>query len=165
MAEETKTTMLNLRTWHLVLGIVILLIIILAIVFWDDIRKKFKRDAPATTTTPDDGLDYNRVLKKGVTGEEVKKLQQLLGNVEVDGIFGPITEAALLARKGVTSISLTQFGQLPDVTNTTQMVQAQTEEESLMEYEDAMYGIWAFQAPAENGMFQNGVNTSVNWVA
>jgi hypothetical protein len=46
-------------------------------------------------------LNYNKVLKNGVSGEEVKALQLLLNKVEVnsplvvDGKFGPLTEAKL----------------------------------------------------------------------
>lgn len=64
-------------------------------------------------TTPPAGLDQNKVLMNGSRGDEVKFLQGLLG-VTADGIFGPQTEAALFARKGVKQTSLAQFSQLPD---------------------------------------------------
>lgn len=60
---------------------------------------------PGSTST---GLDYTKVLKRGSTGGEVKLLQYLLG-VTTDGQFGPKTEAALLAKKGVKEITLYQY--------------------------------------------------------
>lgn len=71
---------------------------------------------PSTSTT----LNRDKVLKKGVTGEEVKELQRLLGFVEereVDGIFGNDTHNALVKRKGVTEVTLRQFATLPDINN------------------------------------------------
>lgn len=53
-------------------------------------------------------LDRNLVLKQGVRGNEVKELQRLLG-VAQDGIFGPITENALMQLKGVRQITLATF--------------------------------------------------------
>lgn len=47
-------------------------------------------------------------LKKGAKGENVRKLQIALG-VSADGSFGPLTEAALMRKHGVTSVSLTLF--------------------------------------------------------
>lgn len=58
------------------------------------------------------GLDYNRVLKNGVRGNEVSQLQSLLNMAEVnsplvvDGIFGPKTEAKLQRLTGSKSITL-----------------------------------------------------------
>lgn len=53
---------------------------------------------PSTPT-----LDGNKLLKKGVTGAEVKELQRMLNTLHkqppphlvVDGIFGPLTESRL----------------------------------------------------------------------
>lgn len=53
-------------------------------------------------------LDRNKELKLGVTGPEVKYLQHLLGITE-DGIFGPITEAALMDAKCFSSTTLDTF--------------------------------------------------------
>lgn len=73
---------------------------------------------PATTThqapKPVVTLNNNLVLKKGSKGEEVKKLQQLLG-ITADGIFGSQTEAALLAKKGVKEVTLAKYPTLLDV--------------------------------------------------
>lgn len=70
--------------------------------------------APTTPTTPTVVLDRNKLLKKGVNGVETKELQKLL-IVSADGIFGTQTEAALLAKKGVTQTSLNQYASLPNV--------------------------------------------------
>jgi len=55
-------------------------------------------------------LDYDKLLKRGTTGPEVKQLQAWLG-VSSDGIFGPITESALQQKKGVVEITLNQYNQ------------------------------------------------------
>ncbi|MEO4005790.1 hypothetical protein [Flavobacterium sp. CAU 1735] len=54
-------------------------------------------------------LDYNKVLKYGVRGEEVKELQQRLGGLVVDGIFGTKTQSRLKSVKNVIEITLNQF--------------------------------------------------------
>lgn len=68
-------------------------------------------------------LDMNRVLSYGDRGEEVEKLQELLGFVSkriaqvnkkeklnvLDGDFGPATEKALYESKGVRAIALKNF--------------------------------------------------------
>lgn len=59
-------------------------------------------------------IDENKVLKKGVSGEEVKILQGFLG-VGTDGVFGAITEAALFKLKAVYQTTLKQFKTLPTV--------------------------------------------------
>jgi hypothetical protein len=61
---------------------------------------------PEETSKPP--LDRNKLLRRGVKGEEVKVLQSLL-NVKADGDFGKITLNALQKAKGVTQISLNQF--------------------------------------------------------
>lgn len=70
-----------------------------------------------TTTTQPVIIDKNKLLKRGVNGLETKKLQELLGFVypDNDGIFGPKTEGALLAKKGVIQTTLNQFATLPNV--------------------------------------------------
>ncbi|WNM19287.1 peptidoglycan-binding domain-containing protein [Flavobacterium capsici] len=58
-------------------------------------------------------LDENKLLKKGSTGPEVQKLQEML-NVGADGVFGSITEAALYRQKAVKQTTLKQFVALPN---------------------------------------------------
>lgn len=74
------------------------------------------QELPATNNqnTNQTTIDENKVLKKGVTGEEVKILQSFLG-VGPDGVFGPITEAALFKLKAVYQTTLKQFKTLPTV--------------------------------------------------
>ena len=73
----------------------------------------YKKSKPVSTVNdvvlPTTTLDFNKVLKYGVRGDEVKELQQRLGGLVVDGIFGPKTEARLKAIKGVKEITLAQF--------------------------------------------------------
>lgn len=59
-------------------------------------------------TTQAPTLKTSITLKKGAVGNEVRRLQTLLG-VAVDGDFGTITEAALYAKKGVKQITLAAF--------------------------------------------------------
>jgi murein DD-endopeptidase MepM/ murein hydrolase activator NlpD len=62
-----------------------------------------------TTMFQDATLNLSLLLSKGLyNSPEVKRLQQLLG-VVADGHFGPQTELALIARKGVTKIALKDF--------------------------------------------------------
>ncbi len=76
--------------------------------YW--IYSKSKTQSNANdTVSPGTQLDYNKVLKSGVRGIEVSELQQRLGGLAVDGIFGPKTEARLKAVKGVTQITLAQL--------------------------------------------------------
>jgi hypothetical protein len=67
---------------------------------------------PTATTNPIPqtgvSLDRNKLLAKGSKGLEVRELQRLLG-IKIDGDFGNITLTALLAKKGVSQISLNAF--------------------------------------------------------
>lgn len=68
--------------------------------------KKFSKTNKSAENIDDTNyLDKNLILKKGSRGEEVRELQKLL-KVAADGIFGPITETALLKQRGVKQISL-----------------------------------------------------------
>lgn len=62
------------------------------------------------------GLDKNLILKVGSRGLEVVELQKRLGIV-ADGIFGPVTEKALFAKKGVQNSSLNQYAITADRNN------------------------------------------------
>jgi len=56
--------------------------------------------------TPEKTIDTTKILSKGSTGEEVKRLQTALNGLLVDGNFGALTEARLKVVTGKTSISL-----------------------------------------------------------
>lgn len=168
MAEKKN----DLETKHYVALAVILLIIVLLIVYWQKVKAWFagnqKPPSQTAQNTPPAGLDMHKVLKKGVTGEEVKQLQQWLG-VTTDGIFGPITEGALLQKKGVAEITLSAYGQLPDMYA-----------DAAPGQEEDDYPVWtnpfswfgmavmpnglASATGAEPGIFQNGINTTIRWV-
>jgi peptidoglycan hydrolase-like protein with peptidoglycan-binding domain len=66
---------------------------------------------PATPTAIPTTIDQGLVLKLGSKGEEVKRLQSLMGitGKDADGIFGPQTEYKLLKLKGVKAITIKQF--------------------------------------------------------
>lgn len=48
----------------------------------------------STTITKEEVFDMS-TLKQGATGQQVKALQKLLGGLDVDGEFGPLTKAAV----------------------------------------------------------------------
>lgn len=76
----------------------------------DDVTEFAEPSPQNTNPNPQTGasLNRNRLLAKGSKGLEVRELQRLLG-VPIDGDFGAITLAALLAQKGVTKISINAF--------------------------------------------------------
>lgn len=60
-------------------------------------------------------VNETKVLGVGSTGIEVEQLQALLG-VKVDGVFGSSeTLPALMATKGVSTVTLSQFANLPTI--------------------------------------------------
>ena len=69
---------------------------------------------PSYTPPASSALNNNLVLMKGSKGNEVKALQKLLG-LTADGIFGPVTEATLKAKKGVVKISLAQYNSMANI--------------------------------------------------
>lgn len=73
---------------------------------------------PIPTPTPVQPIPLNKnlVLAIGSRNAEVELLQQLL-NIPSDGIFGPLTQKALMAIKGVKSITLNQFATKANVNN------------------------------------------------
>jgi hypothetical protein len=76
----------------------------------NDIPEETEPTTTITNPIPQTGvsLDRNKLLAKGSKGLEVRELQRLLG-IKIDGDFGNITLTALLAKKGVTGISLNTF--------------------------------------------------------
>ncbi len=78
---------------------------------------EYAEPSPLTTNpNPQTGASLNRnlLLTKGSKGLEVRELQRLLG-VPIDGDFGSVTLAALLAQKGVTKISINAFAKKANV--------------------------------------------------
>lgn len=71
--------------------------------------------ATEPSTQQPEGLDMDKRLQRGDRGPEVKRLQQLLMKEiyltagQDDGIFGPITETALLEARGVPATTLRAF--------------------------------------------------------
>lgn len=53
--------------------------------------------------------DWNKILKKGSKGNEVKVLQKALKQLDVDGDFGSGTEKRLIAVTGFNQISINQY--------------------------------------------------------
>lgn len=56
--------------------------------------------------------NWNKILKKGSTGAEVKVLQKALRQIDVDGDFGSGTEKRLIAVTGLNQISVNQYNTL-----------------------------------------------------
>lgn len=100
----------------LIAGVSLLGIAVVATAFGS--KKDNSQVDSITPTNPEETqpikLDENKVLKKGVNGEEVKVLQSYLG-VSTDGIFGAMTEAALFKLKAVYQTTLKEFQNLPTV--------------------------------------------------
>lgn len=103
---------------------IILILVIILVLKWEWIKSKLP--APVQNILPggisqntdmsetpgfNAGLDYNKILKHGVTGPEVETLQGWLNfyageKLEVDGIFGSKTETALMKHTGLKTITL-----------------------------------------------------------
>jgi LPXTG-motif cell wall-anchored protein len=64
-----------------------------------------------TTTTENVKPDWNKILKKGSKGIEVRTLQKALKKVDVDGDFGIGTENRLKQVTGLNQISVNQYNQ------------------------------------------------------
>jgi LPXTG-motif cell wall-anchored protein len=64
-----------------------------------------------TTTTENVKPDWNKILKKGSKGIEVRTLQKALKRVDVDGDFGIGTENRLKQVTGLNQISVNQYNQ------------------------------------------------------
>lgn len=117
---------------------VVAFLILLAVVNWNTVKASVQNLVPGSlggqatppssgsttstgkaTTATGSGINYNRVLAKGVSGPEVKMLQETLNKINrvqqgialqlaEDGKFGPLTEKMLQYYAGVTSITLNQ---------------------------------------------------------
>jgi len=86
------------------------------------VNKYFKSRPKSIDSDEFSGLDMDKVLSKGSTGDEVAHLQTMLVNQYgadlgftggekdgIDGQFGSLTEKALFDAKGVNKTSLKQF--------------------------------------------------------
>lgn len=125
MAEKQSS-----KTWVLAVVIVLIIIAALALFYRNEIQAWFSKDKTAqpgaqqnpqtqtntqtNTTTVVQQADWNKVLRQGVQGPEVGILQYWLG-VDQDEKFGPITEGALMDKKGVKQITLNDYDTTPDV--------------------------------------------------
>lgn len=93
---------------------ILVVIVALLVAYRNKLTALFTRkpapNAPATViaATIPASLDRDKVLRSGVTGPEVTYLQMILG-VKQDGIFGPVTEAALQDEKCVKETTLNTY--------------------------------------------------------
>jgi murein L,D-transpeptidase YcbB/YkuD len=141
-----------------ILIVVLVVVLLLLILFRDKVAAMFAKKtetAPSTTgkttavPTPAP-VNYDKNLSKGLYNDaSVALLQQWLG-IKADGDFGPATEAALLAKKGVTQITLNQYQQLADVQHT---------EDSTDE------GIGTNFSSTFSTFFNSGTSSAVNWLS
>ena len=104
----------NSKKYWIIGGIA--LVVVIALNKWiKGMPKPINSDAYA-------GLDLEKVLSKGSTGDEVFELQRILVNQYgadlgftgfdkdgIDGQFGSLTEKALIGAKGVKQISLKEL--------------------------------------------------------
>lgn len=151
--------MSKLKTWHVVLIMVVVVIAIAVLLFGKNIKAVLmanqQPDKPANTPQPAQ-LDYNKNLYKGINNSpEVKLLQQWLG-VNTDGDFGPVTEQALKSRKGVTQTTLNQYQQLPDA-------QQVANNESGAKWYNYLPFPFSFFSLTEENLMQPGINNSIEW--
>lgn len=103
---------------YLTVGILILVVFLL-VFYRNKIMVLFAKAKPVAAPAPavsnpsiEPSLDRDKVLKRGVTGPEVKLLQMWLG-VTPDGNFGPVTEAVLQDTKCFSQTTLNSY---PDQT-------------------------------------------------
>jgi hypothetical protein len=115
----------NKTVWKALMIIVPIAGLAFVLANWEKIRKKMAGDSAAPgTTTPGNNtgtvgggtaqLNYDKLLKEGVRGEEVKVLQGLMNqyhgtSLELDGIFGPLTKSALQSWIGKDSTTLNEI--------------------------------------------------------
>lgn len=93
---------------------VLIMVVSLIFIFWPALAKAVGKKDTTDDNDSGDGfqLDTNKVLQHGSTGLEVEQLQQLLNKkqpsnpIEVDGIFGNLTEGKLYAVTGKYQIRL-----------------------------------------------------------
>jgi hypothetical protein len=91
-------------------------------IFGNNVNASAPAELPATPETlpnpnprtPIVTINKDLVLKRGSNNPETKVLQSYLG-VSQDGAFGPGTETALIAKKGVNQITLNQYPTKPNV--------------------------------------------------
>ena len=82
-----------------------------------EVQQLEQQPAVAVADVIPKALNRDLVLQKGQTSPEVKALQRLLNVTPVSGFFGSITQAALIKRKGLKSVSLNQFDNAPNLNN------------------------------------------------
>jgi LPXTG-motif cell wall-anchored protein len=71
-----------------------------------------QEDTTTNSENPTQKSDWNKILKKGSKGNEVKVLQKALRQLDVDGDFGSGTEKRLIAVTGLNQISINQYNTL-----------------------------------------------------
>lgn len=145
---------------------IVVVVVVLAIVFRNNIMAMFSKSPSAPTAPAPTGggqntqptqLDYNKNLYKGLNNSnEVKLLQQWLG-ITADGDFGPVTENALLNRKGVKQITLNQYQQLADAQP------VETDDPNDHWYNHLPWPFNSFADTSPN-LMQSGITGSVGWV-
>lgn len=75
-------------------------------------RKKTMLVDDSMGVDPSAMLDVKKVLKMGTVSPEVGTLQQALGKLAVDDIFGVLTQARLKEVTGKTSITLEEYNKI-----------------------------------------------------
>jgi len=92
--------------------IIVLLIIFAIIITFITIKVKKRNNLSSSTNSSSNSGTFP--LKQGSRGTEVKNVQNMLNKIipadlEVDGIFGPKTEASLQKRVGLRQLTKKQY--------------------------------------------------------
>jgi LPXTG-motif cell wall-anchored protein len=75
-------------------------------------EEQSEEEVTNNSKAPAQKSDWNKILKKGSKGNEVKVLQKALRQIDVDGDFGSGTEKRLIAVTGLNQISINQYNTL-----------------------------------------------------
>jgi LPXTG-motif cell wall-anchored protein len=114
-----------------------------------------------TTTTENVKPDWNKILKKGSKGIEVRTLQKALKKVDVDGDFGIGTENRLKQVTGLNQISVNQYNQAIVNLQNINTKKLKEEEKKKAEQKIKEAKQLVAQAPPQTTSFTSGLITTL----
>ncbi len=136
------------------LWIIIPFLLVGGVVVYASVRKKRGVPDPGDAVQPAlQPADSIYPLKKGSNNSKVTELQKLLG-VAADGIFGSQTEAALVAKAGMTSVSnASEFDQVKKAVNNA--VNLQRAQDMVTKFKTGLYSIMAIVPSVYNQVIED----------